>query len=162
METERWKEARKKAHTTHGGSKTRLFRIWQYMRKRCTNKNAINYERYGGRGITVCPEWQNDFAAFRDWAMANGYRDDLTIDRKDNNGPYSPENCKWSTVKEQGNNRRSTHLITYNGETHSIKGWSEKTGIAESTLWNRIHAGNSPEDALTRPVRRCEEAKHHA
>lgn len=159
MKSERWKAAMKEAHTTHGGSGTRLYRIWQYMRKRCTNQNAINYERYGGRGITVCPEWQEDFAAFRDWAVANGYRDNLSIDRKDNNGPYSPENCRWATAHEQGNNRRSTHLITYNGETHSIKQWSEITGIAESTIWNRLKAGATPEDALTRPVRRRKEVK---
>lgn len=161
MKSELWKETMKRVHTTHGGSKTRLYRIWQYMRKRCYNKNAINYERYGGRGITVCPEWQNDFAAFQAWALTNGYREDLTLDRKDNDGPYSPENCKWSTVKEQGNNRRSTHLITYKGETHSIKEWSEITGIAKSTIGNRLKAGATPEDALTRPVRRRKEAIDH-
>ena len=154
MKSELWKETMKRVHTTHGGSKTRLFRIWQYMRKRCYNKNDSNYERYGGRGITVCEEWNKDFAAFRDWAMANGYREDLSLDRIDNNGPYCPENCRWATAKQQGNNRRSTHLITYNGETHSIKEWAEITGIAKSTIGNRLKAGATPEDALTRPVRR--------
>ena len=76
----------KKAHTTHGGSGTRLYRIWQYMRKRCSNKNAINYERYGGRGITVCPEWQEDFAAFRDYRNSGKHHLEPTESRSDTGG----------------------------------------------------------------------------
>lgn len=161
MKSELWKETMKRVHTTHGGSKTRLFRIWQYMKKRCYNKHAINYDRYGGRGITVCQEWRDSFETFRDWAIANGYHESLSIDRIDNDGPYSPENCRWATVKEQGNNRRSTHLVTYNGETHSIKEWSEITGIAKSTIGNRLKAGRTPEEALTRPVRGHREANNN-
>ena len=147
----------KRVHTTHGESKTRLFHIWQDMRKRCYNKNASNYERYGGRGITVCDEWKEKYEPFRDWAKENGYKETLSLDRIDNDGPYSPENCKWSTEKEQANNRRSTHFLTHNGETHSIKEWSKITGIARSTIGNRIKAGCTPEEALSRPVRRKKE-----
>jgi len=94
----------------HGGAdKERLYNIWHGMRQRCNDSNHKDYPRYGGRGITICPEW-NDYAVFRAWALANGYADDLTIDRKEVNGNYCPENCQWADAKTQANNRRTENV----------------------------------------------------
>ena len=139
-------------HTTHGGRRTRLYKIWAKMKERCSNQSAVNFKDYGGRGITVCEEWAQSFAAFRDWALANGYRDDLTIDRIDNDGPYCPENCRWATRKEQNNNRRNIIMLSYNGETHTLAQWAEITGIKRKTLWERLHNGWSVERALAEPA----------
>lgn len=141
-------------HHTHGLSNTRLYSIWRSMKKRCYNETNDNYYLYGGRGIEICPEWKEDFQAFYDWAINNGYDEALTIDRIDSNDMYSPENCRWSDNTEQQRNKRNNRLITFNGETHCLAEWAEITGINRSTISDRIDKYNWPiERALTEPPR---------
>ena len=124
--------------TTHGMSKTRLYSIWHTMKERCYNPNATSYSDYGGRNISICEEWQS-FKPFYEWAVNNGYTDDLTIDRKDVNGSYCPENCRWATRKEQMNNRRNTHYETYGEMRKILSEWSEELGIDQKKLQNWVY-----------------------
>lgn len=124
-----------------GRKPTRLCGIYKHMLERCYNQKSAMYYRYGGRGITVCDEWKDSFISFRAWALENGYSEHLTIDRIDNDGNYTPENCRWSTVEVQANNRSTNHYITYNGETDTMANWSKKTGINYGTLQTRVELG---------------------
>ena len=119
----------------------RLYNIWQMMKQRCYNPNATRFERYGGRGITVCDEWKGDFQAFKRWAMAHGYEDHLTIERIDNNRGYSPNNCRFITVAEQNQNRLVNHTITFDGVTKTLAQWAKSLGVNKTTLYYRFHAG---------------------
>lgn len=136
-----------KANTTHGHSKTHLYRIWASMKDRCKREDCTGFENYGGRGITVCQEWET-FEPFHEWALSHGYSSGLTIDRIDVNGNYCPENCRWATMKEQGNNKRDTVKITFNGTTHSLKEWSEILGVNYYTMHKRYKAGKPVEEIL--------------
>lgn len=137
--------------TTHGETNTRLHRIWKTMRERCRYKGHIHYHTYGGRGIKVCKEWDASFVAFRDWALQNGYADNLSIDRIDNNGNYTPENCRWATPKQQA--RNTTRTRRYNGRT--LSEWSEIVGISRDVLKRRICDLHwTVERALSEPVRK--------
>lgn len=142
----------------HGMTSTRLYNEWKGMKYRCYNPRSANYPNYGGRGITVCPEWRDSFEAFRDWALANGYRDDLTLDRRDNDGPYSPENCRWISLKDQQSNRRTNRTIIYNGQRKTMKQWAEDRDIPYNTLRQRLNKGWELEKALNTPVRK--KARH--
>lgn len=135
------RERAKKSHVTHNMSKSRIFKIWTKIKTRCFNKNIANYKNYGGRGITICKEWKSDFKKFYNWAIKNGYSDNLSIDRIDVNGNYCPENCRWATSKEQARNTRKNHTITFKGETHCISEWAELIGINYGTLYYRIEQG---------------------
>ena len=136
----------------HGLRKHRLYRIWSNMKNRCYNPNTRSYERYGGRGITVCDEWKNDFMSFYNWSIANGYRDDLTLDRSNNDGNYTPENCRWATQKQQHNNTSLNKVITIEGVSHTMAEWCEITGINYSTARDRINRGHwDPIKAVTTP-----------
>jgi hypothetical protein len=140
---------------THGGFYTNLYRKWAGMKRRCYYVRGTMYRHYGGRGITVCDEWKNDFESFRNWSLANGYCDGLTLDRIDVNGNYCPENCRWVTQKEQQNNKRNSHLLTCNGETHTVAEWCEITGLPRGTIRGRLEKGKwSVEDALAKPVQK--------
>ena len=135
----------------HGMTHTRLFSIWDGMLDRCYHSYSIMYKNYGGRGISICDEWLKDFINFYHWAIDNGYEDDLTIDRINNDGNYEPSNCRWATYKEQARNKRNNHTLTFNGETKTISEWAETIGIPASTLGNRIYKGMPIERALTMP-----------
>lgn len=112
----------------HGMKGTRLYETWQGMKKRCNNPNSKSYKRYGAQGIKVCPEWENDFQAFCDWAMAHGYTDELTIDRIDNQKGYSPDNCRWVSWGDQAKNKKCNILIEHNGETKILSDWCREYG----------------------------------
>lgn len=111
------------------------------MRDRCNNPNNKSFKHYGGRGIKVCKEWDKDFMNFYTWAMDNGYKEGLTLDREEVNGNYEPSNCSWKTNLEQQRNRRNNHYVTINGETKTISEWSEISGIPPKTLRHRIISG---------------------
>lgn len=121
--------------TTHGRARSRTYKTWQGMLNRCTNPSYTGYKNYGGRGIKVCPRWDS----FENFLFDMGDQpDDKTIERDDNDGDYTPENCRWATMKEQAQNRRTTIIIEFNGEKRSVKGWAEHLGIPTSTLRSRL------------------------
>lgn len=139
---------------THGKRKTRFYRIWAQMIQRTTNKNQKDYDYYGERGIAVCKEWRESFDTFEQWAKENGYAENLTIDRKDNNKGYEPGNCHWVTMKEQSRNTRRTHYLTYNGQTKPLTDWADEMQIPRFVLDTRINKlGWSVEKALTTKVK---------
>ena len=119
---------------------TRLYNIWKCMRQRCNNPHNPSYPRYGGRGITICPEW-NEYAVFRDWAMRNGYNDSLSIDRIDNENGYMPDNCRWADAKTQTNNTRRNHYINFHGEKRTMAEIARMTGQTYSTIQHRVDRG---------------------
>jgi hypothetical protein len=129
---------------------TRLYNIWGHMKKRCDNSKSANYKYYGGRGIKVCAGWL-DYQVFAKWAYQNGYNDNLSIDRIDVNGNYEPSNCQWVTMKEQQNNRRNNHLVTFNGETLTISEWSDRFKIDLKLVYGRLAEGWDIQRALTEP-----------
>lgn len=107
----------------------RLAKIYHAMKQRCYNVNNTGYKNYGGRGIAICDEWLESPESFQEWALNNGYTDKLTIDRINNDKGYSPDNCRWATMKQQANNKRNNHFVTYNGETHTISEWADSLGV---------------------------------
>lgn len=135
-------------HKKHGDYGTRLYNIYMGMRNRCENKNNSSYSHYGGRGIYVCSDWQ-DFNAFKEWALANGYDDAKSIERIDVNGNYEPNNCTWIEMREQRHNTRVSRKFTLNGKTQDLALWAKEYGVNYYTLYSRIERGIDIETALT-------------
>ena len=125
------------------------------MKQRCYNPNRREYKNYGGRGIGVCSEWLSGFDAFRDWSMANGYCDNLTLDRIDNNKDYEPNNCRWVSMKVQSNNKRGNIIVTYNGENITLSECADKYNVDYQTLYVRTQLlGWELNKAITQPIQR--------
>ena len=137
----------------HGETGTRLHKIWCSMHERCERPKHTHYKDYGGRGIKVCDEW-GEYLPFAEWARANGYSEQLTLDRIDNDGDYEPNNCRWVTVREQQNNKRSNRVIMYHGKEYTLNQLAEYAGLKKTTLKERLNNGWSVEDAVERPVRK--------
>lgn len=138
------------ANHRHKLSRTRLYQEWQSMKDRCLNPNIPCYERYGGRGISICDDWLYPDNFFN-WAMTNGYDNSLTIDRIDNGGDYEPSNCRWVDIKTQCRNRRSNIIVEYEGQEMTLIEASEKSGINYGALTRRYHKGDRGEK-LFRPI----------
>lgn len=137
----------------HGLGKPATYSHWYNMKTRCFNKNNPKYKDYGGRGITVCEDWIS-FVNFHNWAITHGFEEGLTLERIDVNGNYCPENCTWITMAQQAKNRRVNKMITYNGITDTVRGWTIRLGFKKETLRNRLnYYGWSVERALTEPVK---------
>lgn len=137
----------------HGATGTRLYQIWRGMINRCHQcTKGEKYDKYRARGIAVCAEWRT-FPPFREWALSNGYEPDLTIERHDNDGDYTPQNCLWVTLKEQANNRRNSRFETIGGVRKTFTGWCEHHGIDVRAVQGRMRIGWSFERALTEPKR---------
>lgn len=135
-------------HSTHKQSKTRLYGIWTNIKSRCFNPKYHCYTIYGDRGISMCNEWKESFEPFYEWSMANGYKDNLSIDRIDNNADYCPENCRWADRKTQNNNKRNNHKITINGETKNLTQWADSLGINRDEFSYRVLRYKDIEEVL--------------
>lgn len=135
--------------STHKKCRTRLYKTWANMKSRCNNSKASNYAYYGDKGIGICNAWSTDFMGFYNWAIGNGYLDDLTIDRIEVDGNYEPSNCRWATMQEQDNNKTSNQVVTYEGKAMTIAQWSRNTGISYYALIQRLHLGWSVKRMLT-------------
>lgn len=142
-------ESRAKRRFKHGASvegseSHHLYTTWSSMKQRCANAND---KRYGGRGILVCPEWE-DFEAFSQWALSHGYKHSLTIDRVDNDGDYAPDNCRFVDRATQNNNKSNNRFVECNGQRFTIAQWSRLSGTPQSTIINRLNAGRDPQTAI--------------
>jgi hypothetical protein len=148
-------------HGDGGKKQSRLYNIWHGMKKRCSNKNDKDYKNYGGRGITLCKQWQN-YVPFKKWSLEHGYREDLQIDRINNDGNYFPKNCQWVSRKKNARNTRLTRWETINGETKSLAEWCEIYNQDYHVVHNRLKLNWNLIDALTKPPRPRAENRAHS
>jgi hypothetical protein len=137
---------------THGLSNTRLYKTYGNIRARCYNKNNPRYHNYGGRGIRMCDEWRNNPESFLFWAIDNGYKKGLSIERIDVNGDYCPENCRWISNNEQQLNRTNNRTISFLGQSKTLIEWSRDLSFNYKTVQKRLDSGMSVEDAFTIPT----------
>lgn len=144
--------------TIHGQYGTDLFNTWRHIKERCLLTYNKNYNHYGGRGITICNEWKENYFVFKDWSINNGYSKGLSIDRINNDGNYEPNNCRWTTMKVQGNNRSTNIFVTYQDKTQTLSQWSEEKGINKGTLYGRFRKGWKDEKLFSEPDKRF---SHH-
>lgn len=133
----------------NGESRSILYRKWARMNTRCYNPNTHYYKNYGGRGIKVCDEWRHSYVNFKEWAITHGYSDELTLDRIDVNGNYCPENCRWITMAEQSNNKRTNRFLEVNGERKTLAQWSRETGLDPSLIRWRLENGKSLSECIS-------------
>lgn len=139
----------------HNQRHTKLYEVWKSIKQRCLNPKNKAYHNYGGRGITICDEWANDFNSFYEWSMENSYKEGLTIDRINNNGNYEPSNCRWTTKIVQCNNTRVNNYVTINNETKSLADWCRYYNVSYSLVSQRIYKFHWDKiKALTTPVKR--------
>lgn len=140
-------------HSTHCLSSHPLYKTWNRIKNRCYCPTSADYKDYGARGISVCDEWKDDFVEFLYWSLKNGWQKGLTIERKDFNGNYEPDNCEWIPMNQQSKNRRTCNFVTYKGEIHTIAEWSRITGIARKTLELRLRSKNfTMDEVFEKPV----------
>lgn len=137
-----------RGNPTHNLCHTRIYRIYKKIIRRCYVQNCPAYPDYGGRGITMCDEWKESVEAFYKWSIENGYDDDLSIDRIDNDGNYCPENCRWATMVTQCNNRRSNINITIDGKTKTLQEWCNEYNLPYRRINMRIRNGWDPVEAV--------------
>ena len=147
------KELLAERNKTHGETKTRLYNLWSKIKLRCYNKKSKDYDNYGGRGILMCSEWKKDFMSFKEWALSNGYDENAsyggcTIDRIDVNGNYEPNNCRFTTIKEQSRNTRFNRRYEYQGKSLCTEELAEIAGISGATLRYRLNVGYTLEEAM--------------
>lgn len=129
--------------------KTKAIKTYYHVKSRCYNPNNKSYSNYGKRGIVMCDEWLNNRESFITWAIANGCKEGLSLDRINNNGPYSPENCRWITLKENNQNRRSSKFYTFQGLTLNLQQWCDKYNLPRARVNARLNRGWSFEEAIT-------------
>lgn len=154
LKAEQTVDFNKRTKVKHGGRHDRLYTIWHNMKQRCYGTTYKDYPNWGGRGIHICDEWKNDYAEFKKWALENGYKEGLSLDRIDVNGNYEPENCRWADWHTQAANRTCSLNYEIGGEIKNLADIAQEYGIKYGTLYQRVHCYKWPiEKAISLPVR---------
>lgn len=143
------KELNSLRYKTHGDRWSRLYRTWTNIKSRCYNEGVGSFKHYGAKGIEMCDEWANSYECFKEWAESNGYREELSIDRIDNDKGYNPENCRWADATVQSRNRDCAWDVTIKGVTKHAKEWCEEYGVNYKTACTRKYRGWDHGEAVT-------------